>query len=724
MLVVERAEEGKAFGVQRPIYYLSKVLSACKQRYPHYRKLVYGVFLTARKLKHYYQEHTITVLTDAPLSDILNNPDATGRVAKWGIELGPRDIIYQKRNSLKSQVVADFCAEWIELQTPTLPDLSSSWTMYFDGSKRNEGAGAGVVLTSLKGDKLRYILQINFPKASNNDAEYEALLHGMRMAKACGATRLMIYGDSNLVVQQTMKECDAISENMIAYRNMYNSLEGSFDGCELCHVGRASNEEADKLANIGSTRAPIPPGVFLESIDQRSIKVKKLVDSDTTTTLPEATTTDFEAPATADDTMPEQVMLVEPTWTQPFLSYMLRKELPEDKMEARQIVRRSKAYTIINGELYKRSISGVFQRCIAPEDGLSILLDIHTGLCGHHASSRLLVSKAFRAGFYWLTASQDAKDIVRKCEACQKFATRPQVPATELNMIPLAWPFAQWGLDMVGPLKRSSHGGHTKLLVAVDKFTKWIEAVPVTATDATSVLSFIKSIVHRFGVPHSIITNNGTNFTTYEFQEFCEEQGIRVSYASVAHPQSNGQVEKANGLVTAGVKKRLLTPLKRAAGTWVEELPSVIWSLRTTPNRSTQYTPFFMVYGAEAVLPSDVRYNTPQVAAYTEEDSNAAIEDDVDPLDEARDIALARSAVYQQGLRNYHSRRVRSRSFAEGDLVLRLKQKSHHKLSPPWEEPYIITEVIRGGAYRLKDANTGVVYSNPWNVAQLHRFYA
>ena len=125
---------------------------------------------------------------------------------------------------------------------------------------------------------MKYVLQINFCKASNNEAEYEALLHGMRMAKACGATRLMIYGDSNLVVQQTMKACDAVCDNMIAYRDAYDLLEGSFDGCELCHIGRASNEEADMLANIGSTRAPIPPGVFLEQIDNRSVNIKTLPD--------------------------------------------------------------------------------------------------------------------------------------------------------------------------------------------------------------------------------------------------------------------------------------------------------------------------------------------------------------------------------------------------------------------------------------------------------------
>ena len=131
--------------------------------------------------------------------------------------------------------------------------------MYFDGSKRNEGAGAGVILISPKGNKLRYVLQMDFDKPSNNEAEYEALIHGMKMAKECGADRLMIYGDSNLVVQQTMKECDATTENMIAYRNFYNIMEGSFDSCELRHIGRASNEEADTLANIGSLKLKVPP---------------------------------------------------------------------------------------------------------------------------------------------------------------------------------------------------------------------------------------------------------------------------------------------------------------------------------------------------------------------------------------------------------------------------------------------------------------------------------
>jgi ribonuclease HI len=174
----------------------------------------------------------------------------------------------------------DFTAEWLELQKTGPPDLSSVWTMYFDGSKRVLGAGAGVVLISPQGDKLKYVLRMSFPQASNNEAEYEAPLHGMKMAKACRATRLKIFEDSNLVIQQVMNRCDAISYNMIAYKNLYYYLEGTFNGCEVSHVSRASNEEVDNLANIGSQCLPIPPGVFWGEIIERSIKNNKTLTTE------------------------------------------------------------------------------------------------------------------------------------------------------------------------------------------------------------------------------------------------------------------------------------------------------------------------------------------------------------------------------------------------------------------------------------------------------------
>jgi ribonuclease HI len=422
VLVVERSKEGKAHEVQRPVYFLSKVLSPTKQRYPHYQKLSYSIFTTARKLWQYFTVHPIIVVNEAPLSNILNNPATTGRVSLWEIELSPLDITYEKRKVIKSQVLPDFTAEWLELQNTGPQDLSSVWTMYFDGSKRVQGAGAGVVLISTQGNKLKYVLRMSFLQASNNKAEYEALLHGMKMAKACRATRLKIFGDSNLVIQQVMNRCEAISDNMTAYRNLYYYLEGIFDGCEVSHVSRASNEEADNLANIGSQCLPIPPGVFWEEIVERSIKHNK---TSTTGEPGQHTTTGSGAdkPGAGSTTEPEEVMMIEETWMQPYLAYMINKTLPEDIVEAKRIIRRSKAFVVLQGKLYKKSITGVLQRCVNPQEGQEILKDIHAGVCGHHASSRAIAAKAFRAGFYWLTAIKDAKDIARKCEACQRFAS-------------------------------------------------------------------------------------------------------------------------------------------------------------------------------------------------------------------------------------------------------------------------------------------------------------
>jgi hypothetical protein len=218
------------------------------------------------------------------------------------------------------------------------------------------------------------VLRLIFPQASNNEAEYEALLHGMKMAKACGATRLKIFGDSNLVVQQVMNRCDAISDNMMAYINLYYYLERTFDGCEVSYVSRASNEEADNLANIGSQCLPIPPGVFWKEIIERSIKNSKILTTGEPSQHP-TTGSGAGKSGTGSTIEPEEVMMVKETWMQPYLAYMINKTLPKYTVEARRIIRRSKAFIVLQGKLYKKSITGVLQRCITPQEGQHILKD-------------------------------------------------------------------------------------------------------------------------------------------------------------------------------------------------------------------------------------------------------------------------------------------------------------------------------------------------------------
>jgi hypothetical protein len=176
----------------------------------------------------------------------------------------------------------------------------------------------------------------------------------------------------------------------------------------------------------------------------------------------------------------------------------------------------------------------------------------------------------------------------------------------------------------------------THLLVAVDKFTKWIEAKPIKKLDGSSTIKFFNEIIVRYGLPHSIITDNGTNFAKDVQPK--GQNGIRQDLASV--------VKKANGLVLAGIRPRLVEPLKRSAGCWVEELPSVLSSLRTTPNRSVGFTPFFLVYGAEAMLPTDIEFDALRVVQYTKEQAKEAREDSVNLLEESRELALSKTALY------------------------------------------------------------------------------
>src|SRR5438105_2759016 len=373
--------------------------------------------------------------------------------------------------------------------------------MYFDGSLMIEGAGAGIMLISPTGERLKYVLQIHF-LASNNAAEYEALLHGLRIAISLGIRRLVVRGDSELIMNQVQKEYSCTSAKMSAYYQEVRKLEGAFDGLELTHMLRNDINEADELAKMGSKRTPVPTGVFVQQLYQPTISE--------------------EATEPANKPIKAEVFTINPDWTTPYLNYLLHDKLPDDRAEAERIARRSRRYVVVGGEeLYRRGTSGILMRCISKEDGRKLLKEIHSGICENHTASRTLVDKAYRQGFFWPTAVTDADELVLKCEGCQYFARQIHVLAQELQTIPITWPFAIWGLDMVSPLQRAP-GGYTHLFVAIDKFTKWIEANLVTTITAAKAKEFFQYIVVRFGVPNRIITDNG----------------IKICYASVAHPQS------------------------------------------------------------------------------------------------------------------------------------------------------------------------------------------
>jgi hypothetical protein len=327
-----------------------------------------------------------------------------------------------------------------------------------------------------------------------------------------------------VVINQVNKSWDRNKENMDAYCLEVRKLENKFYGLEFHHVVHDNNVAADILSKLGSTRAQVPAGVFVHELHAPSIPE------------PAPTTTDPAHPPTS-----QEVMMIDVDWRQPSIDYIREQNVPTDKNLAEQLIHRTKSYVLVGDMLYRRgATSGVLMKCVPREEGKDILEEIHKGVCGNHASSRTpVISKAFRRAFYWPTALGDAEELVRRCQGCQYFAKQQHVPTYKLVTIPPTWPFTCWGLDMIGHLP-TAPGGLNRNLVAIDKFTKWIEVKPVICPKADRVLDFFDELVHHYGPPHRIITDLGSNFNNHQFWEYCENNRIDVRYVSVAHPLANG----------------------------------------------------------------------------------------------------------------------------------------------------------------------------------------
>ncbi|XP_073357828.1 uncharacterized protein [Aegilops tauschii subsp. strangulata] len=419
VMVVECPEKGKVQAVQHPVYYLS--------------------------------EHD-------PLGEIIGFRDASGRVAKWALELAGHTNLYEPRTTIKSQALADFLVDWTETQYLSLPPDSTHWRMHFDGSKMCLGLGPAY--------------------------------------------------DSDLVVQQCSGEWDACDPNMASYRFLVQKLSGFFAGCKFLHVPHAENEVANTLA---SSRQSIPPGVSLEHLRKPSVKPSP----------------DSESIYVPDD----------PAAPQPGPG--IAEPGPGTAEPSPGTAKPGLAATVIDpaAVVPNQGAAGPGSRAAAPEPAMVAVFAVVTA-----PSWALPISEFLENGVLpWTRLKPDkcsdghAESLVLKCEGCQRFSKRNHQPASALRTIPITWPFAVWGLNMVGPFK-TARGGMTHLLVAVDKFTKWTEARPIKKLDGPTAVRFVKDIVVRYGMPNNIITDNDTNFAKGALAQYCSVSGIRLDPASVAHP--------------------------------------------------------------------------------------------------------------------------------------------------------------------------------------------
>ena len=206
---------------------------------------------------------------------------------------------------------------------------------------------------------------------------------------------------------------------------------------------------------------------------------------------------------------------------------------------------------------------------------------LHKGICDSHIGGRSLSSKTIRAGYYWSTMSEDCTRCAQRCKQCQQHADWHKTPPEELRSIYNPWPFHTWGIDILGPFPLAVRQ-MKYLVVAIEYFTKWIEAEPVTQITAHIIQHFVwKNIMCRFGIPKRLVSDNGTLFASQQLGKLCTELGIKQVFASVEHSQTNEQVESANRVLLRGLKRRL----DKAKGTWAEEVPRIVWTYHTPRKR-------------------------------------------------------------------------------------------------------------------------------------------
>nr|CAN70061.1 hypothetical protein VITISV_025665 [Vitis vinifera] len=353
---------------QKPIYYVSRALADVETRYSKMELTTLA-----------FRTHPVVVLTDQPLRNILHKPNLTGRMLQWAIELSEYGIEFQPKLSMKDQVMADFVLEYSRRPIQH-KELSEKlwWTLWVDGASRSSGSGVRLLLQSPTGEHLEQAIRLGFP-ASNNEAEYEAILSGLDFALALSVSKLRVYNDSQLVVRHVQKEYEAKDARMARYLT--------------------KNGRADALAGI-ATSLPIKEVILLPIHVQANPSVAEASTCNT-----------IEASQANTGT------------------------LPEDPKQAQEIRVQAANFTLIGGHLYKRSFIGPYLRCLNHSEALYVLAELHEGVCGNHSGGRSLAHRVHSQGNYWLTMKKDAAAYVKKCDKCQRHALIPHMSSETLKPI-------------------------------------------------------------------------------------------------------------------------------------------------------------------------------------------------------------------------------------------------------------------------------------------------
>jgi ribonuclease HI len=317
--------------------------------------------MASRKLRHYFEAFKVRVTSDRGLGELFRNPEASVRIAKWAAEPSGYHITFEPRTAIKSQVLADFIVDWIGPTRQQEESLEKVWTIHCDGAWCHVGAGATTIITSPTGVKYRHAARLSFAlesdRCTNNIAEYEAVILGLRKLRALGVTTCIIRTDSKVVAGQVEKEYSAKDPALMQYLIVVRSLERQFKGFTLQHVDRAKNEEADKLAKAVAKGEVLPSDVFYHVIGTPAVRNLEGLQI----------TQDAEGHRIVNLIMAED-------WRAPITLYLQGHYHSSDRNEAKRLKHRSRDFALVEGQLYKKGINQPMLKCITETKGIQILV--------------------------------------------------------------------------------------------------------------------------------------------------------------------------------------------------------------------------------------------------------------------------------------------------------------------------------------------------------------